>query len=199
MQVDSQTTLAAPTEGVAKGASRNDSAWRGRFLLCGLAAIAGYVGFERVTTRANVDLIDRFESWAGNTVAIGYADSQPGFVLIGRIAADRVVVHADRQTNWLTGSHTTLEIKTPSQHTRLTLRSPKAILIDGDGRIRAVTVPWTRAEFGELLHAADCEMPCDKHAHMCGAPLEAIAATVWGWPAERTPTPVRVFLRRATD
>lgn len=164
-------------------------------LLAVLVAIIGYAVVERVVTRSNVDRVIAFESYADDTVIIGLADDQPGFVLLAHLPTDRVHVDAQVASSWLVGKHTLLGVRTSGHDERFRLRSPLAILVSESGEIRAVTVNWSAAQFQELLHAADCESGCKLHPHRCGAPLDDIAAALTNWPAAQVPPPVRDFIR----
>ncbi|GIK17825.1 MAG: hypothetical protein BroJett003_27890 [Planctomycetota bacterium] len=159
-----------------------------------LLAAGGYALYERLGTRANADQVIRFESYGDDAVAIGLTDQQPGFVLLSHLPASRVMVDAQVATNWLTGKHTILSVRTPDRNERIRLRAPLAILVPENGTILAVNVEWSHADFQSLVHAADCESGCEAHPHRCGQPLAEIASALANWPVDRVPQAIREFV-----
>lgn len=155
-----------------------------------------YVAYERVGTIANADRITHLQSFGDEAVAIGLTDDQPGFVLLARLPASQMSVEAAMRSNWLTGQQTHVRIHTPAGTTNIRLRRPQAIMVHEDGTVIKVPVPWTLAEFGQLLHAADCASECREHLHRCGQPLEDIAHTLATWPEERVPGLLREFVKK---
>lgn len=167
--------------------------WRLTSAILFLAAV--HVAYERVGTSANADRITHMESFGDEAVAIGMTDEQPGFVLLARLPASQVSVDAAMRSNWLTGQQTLVNVHTPAEAMRIRLRQPQVIMVYEDGAVINVPVPWTGAEFGQLLHAADCSSNCAKHLHRCGQPLEDIAHTLASWPQERVPESLRKFVK----
>lgn len=195
-----QTVTSAATPGGSDPLRRTRAARRigspafVRVVVVVIALALSYVAYQRLSVTANADRVTRFETWSDETVEIGMTDQQPGFVLLALTPPEKTRVEASNHDNWLTGRKTVITAHSPAHTQSAALRAPLVVLVDRAGTIDFVPVAWSKAEFDELVHAADCETDCKAHAHRCGAPLDAIAHALGGWPTERVPRPIARFL-----
>jgi len=168
-------------------------------VLAAFVVVGGFIAFQRIGTRANVDSVEFTRNLRGGFMAIGMTEDQPGFLLLSALDRKNVTIVADRYTNLLAGTHTRLRVTTAGATWTRRLRDPVVITIDDAGRIQAETVDWTSYTFQTLAKIGDCGRhapPIEKH---CGAPFLDLEAHIAGWPPATIPRHLRAFLAIPTD
>lgn len=164
-------------------------------VLAGLLVVAcGYVAFERVGTRANVERIECVRNYAGGFLALGMTDDQPGVLVLSSLDKKDVRVEAFFRENRLTGRATTMSITTPSETWRTRLRRPRVITIDKAGTVRSAAVSWTRQRFESISDHVDCSKATDHQHARCGAPFEDLAGFLRDDAHESIPAILADFL-----
>lgn len=163
-----------------------------------LAIVLGgaFVGYQRIGTVANADLVEYTQNLAGGFLAIGMTDDQPGFVIFSERDREEVVVESDLVVNWAAGNHTVVRITTSGDGSTLRLRRPVVVLVSGDGTLAAREVDLTFEEFVGMRQAADCSFEEAVARKRCGAPFADVGEYLATFDPVRIPAPVRSFLAR---
>lgn len=168
-------------------------------LVASIVLAGAYAAFQRIGTTANADSVEYTRNLAGGFLVIGMTEDQPGFIVLSALDQNRVDVNAVQTKNRLTGTHTVVELQTPSGTTRTRLRGPQVILVSEAGAVERHDVDWTVAEFDALRQAADCSHQAAVKKHRCGAPFTDLQEAFAKWPGDRVPDRVRVFLEPFRD
>jgi len=158
-----------------------------------------YAAFQRIGTTANADVVEYTRNLAGGFLAVGMTEDQPGFIALSGLDQDAVDVKAAQTKNRLAGTHTVVEIQTPSGTTRIRLRGPQVILVTEKSGVEKFGVDWTMNEFNAVREAADCSRDAAIKKHRCGQPFADLQEAVAAWPRQRVPEPVRAFLEPFKD
>lgn len=130
-----------------------------------------YAAYERVGTTANADSVEHTRNLPGGFLAVGMTKNQPGFMVLSQLDQDKVEVDATQVVNHVAGTHTVVEIQTPSDAASIRLRGPQVVLVSEKGSVERYQVDWTVTEFNELREAVDCSHKAAIKKHRCGAPF----------------------------
>ncbi len=160
---------------------------------------AAYAMFHRVGTTANADTVEFTRNLTGGFLAIGMTDEQAGFVALSRMDQADIELHADQDNNTLAGTHTIVDIQTPSGTTHIRLRGPKAILISKQGEVEALNIDWTVDEFNTIRQAIDCSGHSAYTKKRCGAPFTDLHLLFTQWQSTRIPDRIHAFLKPYED
>ena len=158
-----------------------------------------YAASERFGTTANADSVEFTQNLAGGFLAVGMTKDQPGFLVLSELDQDKVEVNATQVVNHVAGTHTVVEIQTPSDAASIRLRGPQIILVSEEGSVERHGVDWSVADFNQLREAADCSHAAAVKKHRCGAPFTDWQEAFATWPRERVPERVRAFLEPVKD
>lgn len=170
-----------------------------KMLVASVLFAGGYAAFERIGTTANADVVEYTQHLAGGFLAVGMTEDQPGFIVLSKLEQAEVDVSATQTVNRLAGTHTVVDIQTPSGVAHRRLRGPLVILVTEQGDIQEFDIDWTVEEFKAVRAAADCSYEAAAKKHRCGAPFTDLQEAFATWPGARVPDPVRAFLEPYKD
>lgn len=158
-----------------------------------VVAIA-YVGYQRIGTTANADVVEFTPNLAGGFLAVGMTEQEGGFVVLSELDRDEVDVHANLFRNALAGEFTVVRVTTPARTWRHRLRGPRAVLVGHDGDVTAIPVAWSHTDFTAIRSAIGCASANGTTSRRCGAPFADLHDLASDWPGDRVPDRVRSFL-----
>ena len=80
-----------------------------------IVTVACFITYQRVGTNANANIVETTENLGGGFLAVGYSDSQPGFLVASALDQEDVHLSANQLSYFLAGTHTNVEVTTPTQ------------------------------------------------------------------------------------
>jgi len=163
-------------------------------LLVVVALPASFVAYERVGTHANVSVVKYADDAAGGFLAVGYSETQPGILVASALDRSDVRIDTHQTSYLLAGTHTDVDIVTPSARCHKRLRGPLVITIDASGGLTATTVDWPVHTMRTIAEAADCHELSTLMEKHCGALFLDIRARMDKWPPDTVPLNLRAFL-----